>query len=314
MVRWIVLLLLFASAGAFHFASAQSAVNGFFIVRPSKVELSVSPGEKRTTEITVANGTPAPLSVEILFEDVDPNLQNSAVDEPLRLLGGNTGSRPLKDWLSVPKRSFEILSGKEMRIPVTLSVPKDSDPGGRFGSIVFRFHPVLPDGTRDEASVMLESRIATVFFVRVEGNVIEEGKLAAFGLFNDATMIRTPSTAAPLRLQVAYENTGTVHLNPYGRITLTPSFGDARVIAVDPFAVLPGATRMREVSSADPLSVGFYRAHIELNRGYGDVVDEEEVTFWVVPGTTGLVLILLGLILFALLIRRSLTLSKHFVR
>ena len=40
---------------------------------------------------------------------------------------------------------------------------------------------------------------------------------------------------------------------------------------------------MREVVVTDALSIGRYHADIELNRGYKDIVDEEEVIFGCCP-------------------------------
>lgn len=314
LARWF--FIPFAIVGLFctpFLSSAQTASvpSGAFIVKPAKVELVVAPGEKKESILTLVNDTALPLHIDISFEDVASSVQASPNDEPVKLLGTHGGEYPLRDLFGVSRSAFDLLSGKEVRVPVTIAIPKNVEAGGRYGSVVFTFHPIMIPGSPESANVAIESRIATLFFVRISGETKEEGRLAAFGLFNNTKSITTPSVEHPLQFQVAYENTGNVHLNPYGRVTLTSLSGNEQIIPIDPWVVLPGATRMREVVVTDALSIGHYRAHIELNRGYKDIVDEEEVSFWVLPDTEGAVFFAIIMLALVLLIRRSLRISRN---
>jgi hypothetical protein len=295
-------------------ASAQAAppANGAVVVRPAKTEVLILPGEQQQVMIRVGNSTPAPLHVEASFEDIAPNAQTSAVDDPVKLLDEGSGVYSLKDLLSIPQTSFDVLTGKEVEVPITIRIPKNAEPGGRYGSVIFRFSPLVPSGGAG-ANVALESRIASLIYVRILGDVNEEGKLVAFGLFNNAKTAMSPSLDVPLRMQVAYENTGAVHINPYGRIVISGMLGKAHVLPIDPWAVLPGATRMREIDMTEPLTPGYYTAHLELNRGYEDIIDERKVSFWVLPNKEQTFIGLILLIGLLLLLRTSLRLSRHSV-
>lgn len=284
--------------------------SGTVVVRPAKVETSLLPGGEKQIVINVSNGTPEPLHVEATFEDVAPRTQQSAVDDPVKLLEGGDGAYSLKNFLALPTASFDILTGKEVEVPVTIRIPKGTEPGGHYGSVVFRFSPLTQAGGGG-ANVALESRIAALLYVRIEGEVKEEGKLVAFGLFNNAKTTMSPSLDTPLRIQVAYENTGAVHLNPYGQITLSGMFNTSPPLIIDPWAVLPGATRMREIDMIEPLTPGYYTLHIEQNRGYQNIVDEAAVHFWVLPSATQTFVGLIVLLMLVLLIRKSLQLSRH---
>ena len=306
-------LLLFGVAACTAIAyGATTLPGGALIVRPAKTEVTMSPGEEKQVMIRVANGTPAPIHVETSFEDVAPNTQRSAVDDPIRLLNGAKGDNSLKDILVTPKQAFDVLSAREMEIPITIHIPKNASPGGRYGAVVFQFAPIAPSGDHP-TSVSVQSRIAALFFVRVSGEVKEEGKLVAFGLFNNAKTTPSPTADMPLRMQVAYENTGAVHLDPYGRVTVSSLFGASFVLPIDPWSVLPHATRMREIDMTEALAPGYYTARLELNRGSKDIVDEREVGFWVLPSAQGDLFILLGLCAFIGLLRRSLRLSRNAV-
>ena len=298
-------------APLFSSAQTENMPSGAFIIKPAKVELVVLPGEKKESILTLSNNTALPLHVDISFEDVAPSLQSSPSDDPVKLLGTHGGEYTLKDLFGVSRSSFDLLSGKEVRVPVTVSIPKDVEAGGKYGSVVFTFHPVTAPGDPQSANVAIESRVATLFFVRISGDAKEKGKLVAFGLFNNAKSVSSPSPENPLHFQVAYENTGNVHLNPYGRVTLVPFFGSDQVILIDPWVVLPGATRMRELVVTNALSIGYYRAHIELNRGYNDIVDDEEVSFWILPSAQNFSFFIVIALIIGLLVRRSLRISKH---
>ncbi len=294
------------------FASAQGSPSGAMIVSPAKHEITLSRGETRTVVVTLSNGTPYPLTVVPSYEDVVPKTQSVPEDDPIALSPAGTSDRSLRDFVGVP-RSFNILTGKSVEVPVTVTIPKSTEAGGRYGSIVWTFRISAGKGIDVPANVAVESRIASILYVSVEGNAKKEGALAAFSLVGDSSFAPRPSAEHPIRLAVSFENRGDVHLNPYGRITLTGLFGGTHVALIDPWAVLPGASRTREIDVHEELFPGRYRALLELNRGYDDIVDEREIAIWVLPTPLSGVLTLLALLLVALLIRRSLALSRHYV-
>lgn len=294
-------------------AYAETLPQNAVIVRPSKAEVTIAAGEESSVLFRVFNSTGEPLHVDVSHEDVAANVQVSAVDDPIRLLGDEAGANSLKDVLSMTQSSFEILPGREVGVPILLRIPKNAEPSGMYGSVIFRFSKQTASG-ETAANVSLEGRIAALLYVRIAGDAHEEGSLAAFGLFNNAKTTRSPTLDEPLRMQVAYQNTGTVHLNPYGRITLRSMFGNTHTLPIDPWAVLPNATRMREFNMTEPLGAGLYTAHLELNRGYGDIIDEHTVTFWVLPTTKVAFMWLVGTMIILWFIRRSFRLSKHALR
>lgn len=292
------------------FTFAQTTSSGTFIVKPAKVEVELAPGEEQTVRLHLANGTAVPLHVETSFEDIAPVSQERPTDEAVQLLGEGKSNASIKDSLSVSRTSFDILSLHELEVPVTVTIPKNAVPGGRYGSVVFTFTPAL-SGADSAQNIAVQNRVAVILYIRVKGDVSEEGKLVKFGVFNDARVVAAPSATHPIRFQVAYENTGKVYENPHGAITLKNIFGNTRSqLLIDPFAVLPGATRMREIDQLEPLAPGYYTAEIALSRGYGTVIDFDRVSFVVLPTFRFAAITLTILILLALLIRRSLRISR----
>jgi len=303
---------LLVGSGVLH-AQESTVPTGSFAVRPAKVELIAEPGEQITRNIEIANGTGLPLSIVVSYEDIAPKTQAVATEDAVSLLGEERGEYPLSELMSTTKKSFRLVSGEAMSVPVTVTIPKDAPPGGLYGSVVFTFKPIFSKDSTESQNIAIESRLASLFFVRVAGETREEGEIAAFGLFNQEKYLKQPSRDKPLRFQVAYTNAGNVHLNPYGRMVVSSTFGNDVEVVIDPWVVLPGATRMRELNVHNALSPGFYTAKLEQNRGYQDIVDERVVSFWILPNTTQWAIMLIVLLATTLLVRRSLKLSKHFV-
>lgn len=295
----------------FSFAGAETLPSGAFIIKPAKAELTLFPGESKTVILTLQNGTPSPLLVDVTFEDIAASTQTSSVDDPIKLLGADKGIYSLKDMLSSPKRNFDLLSGSELQVPVTITAPKDALPGGRYGSAVFSFAPNQKN-TGSPATVAIKSRLAAALYVRVGGSVKEEGSIVAFGLFNNDKTVPLPSAEKPLRFQMSYENKGDVHLDPYGQLSVRGMLSEHTAV-IDPWVVLPGATRMREIDVLDELSPGYYTARLDLNRGYQDIIDTKEVTFYVLPSGKETFVGVIIFLFIAWLIRRSLQLSRHSV-
>ncbi len=292
------------------FVSAQTLPSGAFIIKPAKAELTLLPGQSQTIILTLQNDTLSPLLVDVSFEDIAASTQLSSVDDPIKLLGADKGTYSLRDILSTPKQHLDLLSSNESQVPVTITVPKDALPGGRYGSVVFSFAPNQKGGA-SPATVAIKSRLAATIYLRIGGNVKEEGAVAAFGLFNEAKTVPPPSSGRPLRFQVSFENKGDVHLDPYGRLSVRGIFGSEHAVSIDPWVVLPGATRMREIDVLDELSPGYYTARLDLNRGYQDIIDTKEVTFYVLPSAQQAFFVAIIFVLLVWLIRRSLQLSRH---
>lgn len=291
---------------------AQTDVpSGAFVVRPAKVELELAPGESQVVDVVLENGTPSPLSVSVSSEDISSKTQTSATDDPVMLSGTGDAMHTLKDMVSVPRNKFEILSYKAMHVPVAVTIPKTAVPGGRYGSVVFEFAPAITDKNQPAQNIAVKSRVATLFLVRIKGQVHEEGSLVSFGLFNYEHTTLSPTALLPLRFTVSFGNKGDVQLNPHGTITLSGMWGTNKVLVIDPWVVLPGATRMREIDVIDALSPGYYKAKLELARGYADGVDKSEVGFWVLPSPVQTAFGVIVFIVLIFVLRRSLALSRN---
>lgn len=75
-----------------------------------------------------------------------------------------------------------------------------------------------------------------------------------------------------------------MYVNPYGVIRIKNIVGqEVGEVQVEPWFAMPQSLRMREVVWDRPYLFGYYTAVASINRGYGDIVDTEVLSFWVIP-------------------------------
>ena len=270
-----------------------------FVIGPGRFQIELEPGESQTVELMVSNRMGDGRIFSFNTEDTEGSRDGSAA---VTLLGEREGPYTLRDFISVPHEEFYLEHGQRARVPVTVSLPPDAEPGGRYGSlltsIITNPHE-LEDPSGAQAASAVISRIGTLFFVTTPGDIDRDGELQNFGTINQQTFFNS----GPISFLIEYENRGTVHTTPYGIVTITNALGEeVGSLQLDPWFVMPDSLRTREVSWDREFLIGRYTATIELNRGYDDIVDEMSYSFWVIPWKL-VALVFAGLFVFFLLLR-----------
>ncbi|MCX6713197.1 MAG: hypothetical protein NTY66_03265 [Candidatus Vogelbacteria bacterium] len=272
-----------------------------FVVGPGKVDLVLRPGESRVIEVMVSNRTGEGRYFEIKFNDF---IGSNDLTSPV-ILTAEKGVNTMKDFLSVPERSFFLKNGQRSRIPVTISIPSGAEPGGRYVSILISTLTPLDKSSvaaGTKGGVPLITQTGTLVFITVPGEVKIEGKLSDFYTRNRQWIF---SSAKNTVFDLVYENTGKIHLNPYGLVVVKNIFGqEIRRIELPSWFAMPNALRLREVKLvSDPkkdnvFMFGRYTAEAKIFRGYGDQFDTKSLAFWVIPWP----LLLLALLIIFLLV------------
>ncbi len=251
-----------------------------FVVGPGKTELTIKPGESRVAEIIVTNRTGS--LREFIFEIEDTSGSNN-IDTPIVLLGNERGPYTLKDYISLPKMRIELENNKRARIPVTITIPADAEPGGRYGSVLVTTvskDTELNAGGGAAPSSVIVSRLATLFFITIPGDTAIDAKLQGISTVPEKLFF----TESPINFQILFENKGDLHLTPYGELRVHNFIGEeVGFVELDPWFAMPKSLRTREVEWNRELLIGRYTATAQINRGYDDIVDEASVSFWVLP-------------------------------
>lgn len=250
---------------------------GDFVVGPGRSEIRLEPGQSFVQEITVTNRISDNREFKLEIEDITGTADAA---QPVVLLGEETGPYSVKEIISIPEMSFTLDLGERARIPVTVTVPQNAAPGGYYGSILVSTvqSSETTDATTPRSPII--ARVGSLFFVTVAGEVLREGEAKSITTLDGKSVYQS----GPIEFAVLYENTGTVHTNPYGEISITNMFGEeVGFVELEPWFVLPKSLRSREVSWDREFLFGKYTATARINRGYDDLVDEVETTFWVLP-------------------------------
>lgn len=227
-----------------------------------------------------------------------------------KFVGVNEG-HSLVNWVAFNKSSITIDSGDSELVVYTVKVPKNAEPGGYYGGLLFSTAPA-----NQTSGVGAVGATGPLLLVRVSGNVVEKAIVAGFSASQDS------GTSLPVDFKVRIENEGTVHVKPAGVIRITNMFGGvSAVIPVNAAGgnVLPNGARQFSESwvktelpdNASELmkewkNFGFgpYTATLILNYGEGKQVMSASDSFWVMPWMI--------MVLFAILIAVALLLLAQY--
>lgn len=250
--------------------------NGDFIIGPGKTEISLEPGESTSRTITVTNRTGETNTFEVELEDFTAA---SGTTETVELLGDQRGPASLIDLLNPEIDEFTLEQGEEITFQVDVSAPANAEPGGRYGAVIISN---APDETQT-GTARLTTRVASLFLVRIEGDIEESGEVTDFRVAGPSSIFLRDN--GPDQFELLFENTGNVHLTPYGQIVVENTFGQTvNTLPIDAYFALPDSTRYRAIANAgDALRIGRYTANLQLNRGYGSSTDYRTVSYWVIP-------------------------------
>lgn len=213
--------------------------------------------------------------------------------------GEDSGTYSLSKWISISAEPVKLAPNQSTAMNFNITVPTDAEPGGHYAGILFSTEPPDPSGSNQ---IGLASKVGSLVLVRVAGDAKEEAKITSF------TTDKEQYEEAGVKFSTTVENTGNVHVQPKGVITVKNVFG-GQVAAIDvnqlSANVLPGSSRVFESSWSDPgFKLGYYTATVTL--AYGDPSQTTTATtgFWIIPWKTLLIALVviaavLALIIFA---------------
>ncbi len=286
----MVALLFSAASESFAQAITPTGVDarGDFVLEPGKIEVFLNPGETVTKNISVISRLAPNTRFQVVTEDF---VGTQDPETPVLLLDDDSSPHSFRNNINPSVDNFSLDLGQRIQIPVTITVPAETAPGGYYSSVIVASIP--PDNASDVSAgrTRIVSRLGVLFFIRVNGPVNESGRLEDFRAKGPKPGI---IQNGPITFEILYKNEGSVHLVPYGMVKVRNIFGrEVAAVPVDAYFSLPDSLRYRQVNWDKETLFGRYTATLSLNRGYGDVVDEQKISFWAIPWkyVAGLVLV-----------------------
>lgn len=279
---------------------AQSAGQALEIA-PPVINLTANPGQTVKTQIQLRDVSPTKLLVtgqvndfKAAGEDGTPKI---ILDEDQE-----TEENPysLKKWFA-PLPQLTLEPRQIRNLPVTINVPANASPGGYYA--VVRFTATPPD--LDSTGVSLSASLGSLVFLRVNGKVTEKLELVEFAVSQadkKASLFQATSDKTPIKFTQRIRNSGNLHEQPAGQVTITDMFGKTVAtlnVNLPPRNILPASIRKFEqpldssVIGSKKL-FGRYKASLKLTYGSDKQTISQETTFWVIPYTLiGIIVVVL---------------------
>lgn len=295
-----VAVLLYMLLFPVHALAQERAAGLSLSVSPTLFEMAASPSQVWNSTVKVINNNPQQLVVYAQVVNFAPQGESGS-GKFLPVFEDETDNSTLAQWIHITNEPVAIQAEQSVAIPFEITVPDDAAPGGHFAAILIGTKPI---DTNKEIQVRTSQVVASLFFVRVAGDVQEEGIIREFRTVHG--FVDTPKAD----FEVRFENKGNVHLQPQGEIQITNMWGKERgIIPINRQThfgnVLPESIRKFEFSwTGEPSlsDIGRYKAELTLAYGSdGRKFVSSVAHFYVIP-LKGLIIVLgtlLAFILFA---------------
>jgi hypothetical protein len=282
-------------------ARAQSSGQALEI-GPPILNLSANPGQTIKANISLRDISGGGLRVTNQINDFVAGGEDGT--PKILLEEGATSPYSIREWIT-PLPQI-LLKAREIKIiPVTITVPTNASPGGYYGVVRFTGTPPEVEGS----GVSLSASLGALILLKVNGVAKESLTIEQF-FASDGGNPGSLFEAAPIKFVARLANSGNIHEEPYGLVTVKDMFNN--VVATLPINqpardILPGSIRRFENAVLDSSNIGnrvlfgLYQAKLDVTYGVDKKTVTEEIRFWVIPYKAilaiviGLVLIFFGL-------------------
>lgn len=240
-------LLFFAVALVRAQTPTNSTPSTGLAVTPPTFEVTANPGETIKNTVKLENMHPYPVEIAVDLRNFTAIGEDGAVG-----LTEEETNYSLSRWIEVIPKTVTIPPKTSQYFTFTVKVPLNAEPGGHFGSLIFR---TIPTEKLDGSGATLAQEIGSLILLKLSGETIELSSIESF------SPTKPIFEYGPVAFNIRMKNQGNVHTKPTGNITITNLFGtQIASIPVEPRNILPGATRKLEANWDTSLRLGRYTA------------------------------------------------------
>ncbi len=242
--------------------SAQSVIP--LTVSPARQTVQVDPGSTEKTTITFFNQANVPVAGNIKVVDF---IVKDKSGTPFLLEGETIPTKySAASWIKASQDKVVIGANTSVKINLTIEVPKNASPGGRYAAVYFEPTGTLPNTrefvTQKEGEQLTTSRLTGLINIRVNGPITEEAVIKSF---------EVPSFLeyGPVVAKAEIYNNGSYHITPKGKITLTNAQGKIiEEYTLEEKNIFPENSRVYEAALGDKVMIGKF--NVSLLAMYGD--------------------------------------------
>ncbi|MSR76280.1 MAG: hypothetical protein EXS68_01660 [Candidatus Ryanbacteria bacterium] len=273
-------------------ASIVFAATGLTI-QPIKISVDIEKGRTISDFITITNAGEDAVQVEVKVEDFIP----SAGGRGVQFVGRAPGVTTVRDWISINHDArFVVPQNGAINVPYTIAAPINAEPGSHFGVVFFRATKISEKEDETE-QLKVGTQVGMLVLVTVPGSHLQKGRILNF---TSPRFVKE----SPVEFNLKFENTGTVHFEPKGTITIRNIFDmEVGSVAIEGGVVLPtGIEDLKEYWDYSGALFGIYTAEARVRDGEGETLTAEKIRFYAFP--IKLALTVFGIFIFILLIIR----------
>jgi hypothetical protein len=239
-------------------------------IQPVKVSVTLAPGQSADGVILLSNASDDGVQVDTSIQDFIP----LAGADTIQFVGRAPGVTTVRDWVKIDMPVSSPLGKDEKKeVHYHITAPPNAEPGSHFGVVFFKAVPAGSTG-----SLRIGTQVGVLIFVTIPGNHLQKGKILDFA---------SPSfvQGGPVNFTMKFENTGTVHFEPKGTITIRNMFGQvAGIVPIEGQVVLP--TGIKELNFAwqpQGIIMGGYTAAATVVDGEGNELTSSSISFYAAP-------------------------------
>lgn len=270
--------------------------------------LSLAPGEKTQVSIQVRNISDRQLEIVSTVHDF-LMAEDGFTPIPIDENEGVSTRWSLAEWVILAP-NYQLLAPNEIgNINLLIEVPADALPGGHYAMVAHQ--PQAPgtailnaDGSADTTATAsrISQRVGTLVYLTVEGDINE---LAFIRDLNFPTF----SEYGPVPFDFMVDNQSDIHIRPQIAVDIFNIFGTkVDTMTLDTKNVFPLTARQFEGRWDRIWGIGLYRAEVTMSFGTGGQIAKASTSFWLLPITIiiGILLALLSVIAAIIATRRHL--------
>lgn len=259
-------------------------------IQPVKVSETLAPGQEVSGTILLSNASEEDVEVDLDVQDFIP----TAGAETIQFVGRTEGLTTVRDWITLDggAKSFILKQGESKNVPYTIKAPENAEPGGHFGVAFFKAVKL----SELNSQIKIGTQVGVLVFVTIPGSHLQKGTILDF---TAPTFVNGNTVPFGIR----FENTGTVHFEPKGAISITDMFGkEVGTVPIQGQVVLPtGIKNLTFAWETKGLLVGRYVAKATIQDGDGNTLTSKSAAFYALPVWYILGFILTVLVLFFLI-------------
>ena len=222
--------------------------NNGITISPLTFNFEIKPGANQTGKIEVTNQDNTDLNYTMDVQLFDKTDENGAPS--FKAVQPVEGIDSLINWVTFDSsKSGTIAPHKSATVNFTITVPISAEPGGHYGAIFAKQIKGSPTGGNQLGVVM---QVGALTLVTVPGTAVKTISLSDFSI---------PKIIwyGPLDLSFKVINTGTIHFDSKGTITVEPLFGSKQELDAGTHTILPNSIRVYKAVLDNHFPFGKYK-------------------------------------------------------